>query len=87
MAGAALQGQILDNADGRAAAASAAGTNYIQSLSAVSNSVTGADGSNLSTLTKAQIDVTTAETKYQVELGMPKKAADTTKKAAESMNR
>ena len=76
----------LDTGAERTAAAEAAGTDYVSTMEDIRNNLADpATGSNLSQLVGAQLELTNAETEYQVKLGTPTKASKAALEAAKGV--
>jgi len=59
----------------RIAAGEEAGNEYVGELEAIRNTLDNADnaGTTLGSMVKAQLEMTEAETRYQIKAGIPKK--------------
>lgn len=73
----------LDNSADRTATAKAAGDEFVQDLERIINDLNVADGTSLGDMVKANLDMTEAETRYNVKSGIPGKASKTVNDAAQ----
>ena len=77
----------LGTASDRSASGSSAGANYTSRLTSIRDTVDGSDNANttLGTMISAQLDMTAADTSYQVEVGMPTKVTKSVNETAKSI--
>ena len=77
----------LDISTERIAAAQTAGDDYTTELEAIRDELDAADssGTTLGTMVSAQLEMTEAETRYQVRLGIPKTIAKAVKSASDGL--
>ena len=75
----------LDTATNRLDAAQAAGKDYTDAMTLIRNNIdsgAGTTGTSLGTMVKAQLEITEAETMYQVKQGLPNNVSKAVKTAA-----
>jgi len=74
----------LDFSNERIGAGEVAGNEYVAELEAIRNTLDNADntGTTLGAMVKAQLEMTEAETRYQVKVGIPKKVSSSVQQAA-----
>ncbi len=80
-------GNDFDSASNRIAAGKEAGQEYEETLSKIRDNLTGAGataakGESLGTMVSTQLEMTEAETRYQIRKGLPASASKAAKDAA-----
>ena len=79
----------LDKSDERVDAGSSAGDSYVTELETIRNTLDKDDntGTTLGSMVKAQLEMTEAETRYQVKAGIPKKVTTSVQQGAQEVKK
>ena len=78
----------LDTASNRLDAAQAAGNDYTADMTKIRNTIdsgAASTGTSLGTMVKSQLEITEAETMYQVKQGLPNNVSKAVKTAAQAV--
>lgn len=77
----------LDTASDRSSSGSTAGYHYTSELTSIRDKVDGSDNANtsLGTMISAQLDMTAADSRYQVEVGSPTKVTKSVNEIAKTI--
>ena len=75
----------LDKSFERTAAAKEAGDEYVDDLERILNELNTDDGQSLGQMVKSNIEISEAETRYNVKSGIPTKASNVVKDASTRM--